>query len=46
MSKENDKCTHCGKDTGQIDSANRKAYCNEKECKQAFIREVLHRNEA
>jgi hypothetical protein len=45
MSKENEKCTHCGKDIGQIDSANRKAYCNEEECKKAFIREVLNRNE-
>jgi hypothetical protein len=46
MSKENEKCAHCGKDTGQIGGANRKAYCNEEECKKAFIRDVLNRNEA
>jgi hypothetical protein len=40
MIEENHKCAHCGKDTGQIDNDNRKAYCNGEECIIAFIREV------
>ncbi len=43
MGNSNGKCTHCGKDTGQIDDANRKMYCNEAECVKAFVKEVLDR---
>lgn len=31
------KCTNCGKDMAQTNSANRALYCTDEPCKKAFI---------